>query len=186
MIRQPKDYIRIQKKKFLLWTLVWAVLTALMFVGGIVLTQTRNNYFTLVAGLLILPLALNFSRLVSFLRFKDGQSEDAELLERMKGSYVIFHSAIIPDTRATVFFEHIVVTARSIYFLTTEKDTLTKHKAWLMNRLIAKGLSEKELHFVYLPETNTLKNMANKIEKDACYTSENLEKYAHILQSMLM
>ncbi|PHV71819.1 hypothetical protein CS063_04485 [Sporanaerobium hydrogeniformans] len=186
MIRQAKNYIQKQKKKYLLWTIVWGLLMASVFAIGILVTKNRGNYFTLVAGLLILPMAINFTRLTSFIRFKDGQESDAKLLEGMKGSYILFHSAIIPDTRTTVLFEHIVVTARSIYFLTTRKEIVAKNKEWIKQRLMAKGLEEKALHFVCLNESNTLKNTVNKMEKDACYTGENLENYAHIIQGMLM
>ncbi|MDF2877809.1 MAG: hypothetical protein K0S30_905, partial [Clostridia bacterium] len=77
-------------------------------------------------------------------------------------------------------------TSRNIYFLTAAKERIEKHGSWLKNRLAAKGIDSKQVHFVHIDQINAVKNIALKIEKDACYTSELLEQNSNIFKDMLM
>ncbi|MDF2613581.1 MAG: hypothetical protein K0S71_1367 [Clostridia bacterium] len=186
MIKQEKDYIARRKKKFLSMSLVWAGVVLVIFIAGLMLTKSRNNYFTLMAAIFVLPLAQNITRFISFNRFKDPDPEFASVLEQMKGSYQIFHSAIIPDTMGTILFEHLIVTSKSIYFLSYNKNSIDTNSGWIQNRLSAKGIPLKQIHFIHIASINNIKNTALKIEKDACYTSEILDQNTKVIETMLM
>ncbi|MDF2877605.1 MAG: hypothetical protein K0S30_701, partial [Clostridia bacterium] len=140
MIKQEKNYIALKKKKFLKMTLLWAGAVSAVFFVGLIINGSRNSYFTLVAALFVLPLAQNGTRYLSFNRFKDPDHEFSKVLEGMKGSYHLYHGAIVVDTTATVLFEHLIITSRNIYFLTAAKERIEKHGSWLKNRLAAKGI----------------------------------------------
>ncbi|MDF2596617.1 MAG: hypothetical protein K0R69_2958 [Clostridia bacterium] len=186
MIKQEKNYIAVKKKKFLIMTLIWIGAVSAVFFMGLIINGTRNTYFTLVAALFVLPLAQNGTRYLSFNRFKDPDEKHANVLEGMKGSYHLYHGAIVVDTTATVLFEHLIITSRNIYFLTSRKEAIEKHKSWLKQRLVAKGIDSKQVHFVHIDQINTVKNIALRIEKDACYTSEVLDQNSNIFKDMLM
>ena len=186
MIKQEKDYIRRQKKKYGIYTLIWTIVVLGFYGIGIIITGERANIFTIIAGFLVIGLALSLSRLCVYFKFKDGNTAYSELLETMKGSLSIFHSCIIPDTRTTSFVEHIVVTSRNIYFLVYDEEVLRKNRLWLENRLRAKGIELKQIHFIRLDHENSVKNAMIKIEKDACYTSEKLEEYTQLIQELIM
>ncbi len=186
MISQQSNYIKERKKKFLLGAMLWTALMLVVFFAGVFYLKTRNSHFTLVAALFVLPLAQNVTRFISFNRFKDPSPEAAEVIEGMKGSYHLFHSAIFTDSSATICFEHVIVTSKSIYFLTAREEVIEKYRSLIENRLEAKGISGKHIHFIHTRHTNSIKNAALKIEKDACYTSEGLEEYTKIIKNMLM
>lgn len=186
MVKQERDYIYNQKKKYLTHTLIWTAAMLVVFATGIFLTKSRANYFTVVSGLMAMGLALNLTRFISFNKFRDGDKEFAQYLENMKGSLNIFHSAIIPDTRETVLFEHIIVTARSIYFLSYKSENISKNRLWIENKLTAKGIDPKTIHFVQVDSLVSIKNNVAKIEKDACMTSEKLMENTQIIQNLLM
>ena len=186
MIKQETDYIKKQKKKYSIYTGIWTLVVVIVYGIGIMITGERANIFTIISGFLVIGLALSLSRLCVYLKFKDGNSREGEILETMKGSYSLFHSCIIPDARATILIEHIVVTSRSIYFLVCNEEVLKKNRLWLENRLKAKGIEIKQIHFVKLDTENNLKNTMVKIEKDACYTSEKLEEHTQLIQELIM
>lgn len=186
MIKQEKDYIKKQKKKYSIYTLIWTLVVLGTFGIGIWITGDRANIFTIIAGFLVIGLALSLSRLCVYLKFKDGNAAYGTLLETMKGNYSLFHSCVIPDARTTVLIEHIVVTSRSIYFLVYDEEVLKKNRLWLENRLKAKGVALKQIHFVKLDHENSVKNTMVKIEKDACYTSESLAEYTQLIQELIM
>ncbi len=186
MIKQDKDYIKKQKKKYSIFTGIWILVVTVVYGIGIIITGERANIFTIIAGFLVIGLALSLSRLCVYLRFKDGNIAYGTLLESMKGSYNLFHSCIIPDARTTILIEHIVITSRSIYFLVCDEDVLKKNRLWLENRLKAKGIELKQMHWMKLDTENSVKNTIVKIEKDACYTSEKLDEYTQLIQELII
>lgn len=186
MVKQEKDYLKQQKKKYLRYTIYWTIGVLAVFVIGIAITGERANYFTLASGLLVVGLALHFSRFMAYRKFKDGDEDYSNYLEGMKGDYNIIHSAVIPDVRATLLVEHIVVTSRNIYFLCYNEQMLKHNRLALENRLLAKGISLKAIQFVKVDTMNALKNIALKIEKDAYFASEALEEKTQIVQELLM
>lgn len=186
MVAQGCHYVQEQKKKYLGRTLIWMAIVALLFFTGLFLEGKRENYFTVIAGVLVLGIALNLSRYIGFRKFKDGKEEVAKLLEDMNGSYHLFHSAIIPDTRGTAFFEHIVVTSRSIYFISQSAEMIKKYRLELENKLISKGISMKAIYFMPIENEEQVKNLIVEIEKDAYYTDENLGEYAKLINDLLM
>ena len=186
MVVQTCDYVERQKKKYLKHTLIWAVVVAFLFGAGFVLAGKRENYLTVIAGVLVLGIALNLSRYIGFSKFHDAKISDAKILEGMKGSYRLFHSAIIPDTRGTAFFEHIVITSRSIYFIGQDSQMIKKYRLGLENKLMSKGVPMKGISFNQVESEVQVKNLVAKIEKDACYTSEKLDEYERIINDLLM
>lgn len=186
MITQEKNYIQTRKKEFLVKSLIWAMIIIGLVMIGIVLTGNNGNIFTVLAAVSTLGFAQNLTRYISFRRFKDPEEKDASILEEMKGSLYIFHGTIIPDTTTTVYFEHIVVTAKSIYFISKDNTTIQKNKSWLALRLEKKGLQQTQLHFVTVADSKALKNASLKIQKDACYTNEELDKNKRIIEGILM
>lgn len=186
MIKQEKDDITKRKKKFLIMSLVWGCSVFAISLIGFIMTRSKNNYLSLIAIMLVLPLAQNITRFISVNRFKDPNPEYAAVLEQMKGSYQLFHSAVIADTMGTVLFEHLIVTSKSIYLLSCNKNSIDANSGWIQNRLSAKGIERKQIHFIHIASINNIKNAALKIEKDACYTSEVLDQNTKTVETMLM
>lgn len=186
MVIQGCHYVREQKKKYLTHTLIWLIVVAILFISGLLLVGKRENYFTVVAGVLVLGLALNLSRYIGFRKFKDGREEEAQLLEEMKGSYHLIHSAIIPDTKGTAFFEHIIVTSKRIYLISYSKEMIKQYRLQLTNKLMTKGIALRSLSFITIEDKEELKDLILEIEEDAYVTDQNLEENARIINDLLM
>lgn len=186
MVLQEKDYIKKQKSKYLKGTIFWSISILVVFGLGIVIMQSRESYFTVFAGILVIGAALNLTRWIGYGKYKDGNSTYAELLEKMKGSFNVFHSCIIPYTGSTAYFEHIIITSRSVYFITYNEEQQKRNRLSIENKLQSKGISMKQVHVVVVKNLIEMKNLILKIEKDACYTSNHQEEYTTIINEMLM
>lgn len=186
MIKQKKTYIKEQTKSHLTKALIWAAIIITIVTVGLILLKTRSSYFTVVAAVLVLPLALHITRFLSYRRYKDPSPKDAAILEKMKGTYGLYHSAIIPDTTCNLYFEHIVVTTKSIYFISKKQEMIQKAKPLLTFKLQNKGIEDSKLHFIYAENGKTIKNATIRIEKDACQVGETLENTMKIIDGMLM
>lgn len=186
MVLQEKNYIKKQKNKYLKGAIIWTILVIGVYATGMILIGSRASYFTVFAGVLVVGAALNITRFIGYGKFHDGDEAMAQILENMKGSYDIFHSAVIPDNRGTAYFEHIVITSRSIYLITYDEVKLKKFRLWLENKLASKGIPMKHIHIMAIKDSVAMKNLAIRIEKDACYTSNEQEEYTKIINSMLM
>lgn len=186
MVLQEKDYIQRQKSKYLKGTIIWTALVIGIFIGGLVIMGKRESYFTVFAGVLVIGAALNVTRLIGFGKYKDGNEKWALHLENMKGSFDIFHSAIIPDSRGTVFFEHVVITSKGVYFMSYDEACVKKNRLWLENKIQSKGIDMKQVHVVTIKDEQAIKSLAAKIEKEALFTNGKQSEYTTIINSMLM
>lgn len=186
MVKQTKDYIKEKKKKHLLHSILWGSIMLAIFIVGLVVMKTRNTEFTLVAALFTLPMALNLTRYFAYRKFKDPNPKHASLLEHMKGTYNLYHSVIIPDSTTTLYFEHVVVTSRNIYFITKDEAVITKAKPILNVRLTPKGITQGAQRFIHASDTTAIKNACLKIQKDACFSDEQMGNTSKILEVMVM
>ena len=186
MIKQEKDYIKSKKKKHLLQACLWGGLMIVIFIVGLFVMKERANTFTLIAALLVLPFALHLTRYFSYAKYKDPSPKQSTILERMKGTYALYHSVIMPDSTGALYFAHVVVTSRNIYFMSKDETMISKAKAMLANRLKSKGIQATQLKFIHTSDATSIKNAALKIQKDACFSDEQLGNNTKIIDSMIM
>lgn len=187
MIKQSKNYISKKKKKYLLFGIMWSIIIAAIFAMGLVKYGERANTFTVVAAVLVLPLAQNFTRFFAFSKYKDPHSVHAEILEELKGAYGLYHGAIVPDSKYNLSFDHVVVTQRHVYFIAAEKKKINAYKTELIKRLDAKGIGYSQIHFIYAETEKGLRAAANDIQKNiGSEVDQGLEKNMHIIEGMLM
>ena len=186
MVKQKKNYIAEKKKNHLIKAGIWGCIILAIMAVGILLLDTRSSYFTVVAAVLVLPLALHITRFIAFAKYQDPSAKQAERLEQIKGNYGLYHSAIIADTSGTFYFEHIIVTAKNIYFITKDQQVIEKAKPILVSRFENKGISSNTLHFIHVDQDKTIENIALKVEKEANQVGETLETTIKIMDGMLM
>lgn len=186
MIKQRKDYIQNKKKHHLIRALIWGSIVLIIFGIGLAVMSTRESKFTLVAALFVLPFGLHLTRYFSYAKYKDPGPKEASVLEHMKGTYTLYHSVIIPDSTTTFYFEHVVVTSRNIYFITKDEEGMSKAKPILNLRLKSKGLAESQLRYIHGSDLTAIKNASLKIQKDACFSDEQLGNNTKIIDAIIM
>ncbi|MEG1704261.1 MAG: hypothetical protein RR289_06980, partial [Niameybacter sp.] len=186
MIKQSKDYIKEKKKQHFIKAIVWALVIIAIVTIGYFYNKTSASYFTVAAAVLSLPVALHLTRYFAYGKYQDPQHKHSQMLDQMKGSFDVYHGAIIPDSTLTLYIEHIVVTSRNIYFIGKSQEMLAQAKPVLNLRMRNKGMEEAKLHYIYAENGKAIKNATVRIERDACFTSEALEQNTKIIDGMLM
>jgi hypothetical protein len=186
MVKQPKNYIKKRKQHFLGHTILWACIIVAVVSLGRILTHEKNNLWTVFAALCVLPLAQNLTRYLAFVKFNDPKKEMSEQLEHMQGAYYLYHSMIVPEQTGTYYYEHGIITARNIYFLTSDPTNLGKSKTAIAQTLQMKGVPASSLQFIYLDNAKTLDKVCKKIEKDSIFSDDTLDEKAMILEGILM
>ena len=182
MILQEKNYIEQQKKKYLIRGVLWTMVVLSIFGIGLLLTGTRANLFTVSACLFAIVASLFITRYISFSRYKDGDLKRAQLLENMQGRYHIYHSCIIPYTKGTAYFEHMVVTAEKIYFIAYTKEQVQKYRLCVEEGLGAKGIGPKRLCFLVAKDDYQMESHMKRIEKE---TVTSHQQEAKLLEGQL-
>ncbi|NLI89036.1 MAG: hypothetical protein GX366_01305 [Epulopiscium sp.] len=187
MIIREKDYLKKRKRKYLLASLMWLVIMFAIFLLGYMTTKTRGNIYTVLAAILVLPVAQYSTQLFVILRFKDPDPETSKQLESIKGKYSLFHSALIPDEKRILYFDHIFVTGSKIYCIMENPKDINDTKRILNKKLKAKGISLNKVVYIEKEKTKDLGNLFKKIEKDAIIErEEDLKEYTQLIAQMMM
>lgn len=187
MIKQEKDYIKRQKKKYLIASSFWSAIVLIIFVTGLILTKTRANLFTVFACVMAIVASLFITRCISFSRFNDCDEERASMLEAMNGTYDLYHSAIIPYASGSAYFEHVVVTELGIYFIAYTKAQVDKYRTWMQELLGTKGIGSSHLYFLVAKDAVQLRHHISHIEKEEKLVSKDrFEDYSNKVNEILM
>jgi len=187
MIIREKNYLKNKKKKFLIATIIWFVIMITIFIIGYILNGTRKNVFTVVAAILVLPVAQYGTQLLAIWKFKDPKIEMSNLFESIKGNYNLFHSALIPDQKEIINFDHIIVTGENIYCIINNHSDITYIKKVFNKKITAKGISLKAITYIELDKIKNKQKLLYKIEAATIKNNEkNLKEYTQLIAQMMM
>lgn len=186
MVKQQENYISNKKRGYLRNSIIWGSIVLIIFLTGVFVTKQRTNYFTLVAGVLVIPLSLNLTRYISFMTFNSPKKEHATILNQIKGDYYVYHGVVIPDAKTTHYFDHVILTGHYIYFIAENKETIEKVKNWIIDILSAKGITQKQIKFLHVKDEERMRAVAKNIEKEIRPKGNNLDAMSEILEAMIM
>lgn len=187
MIKREKNYLAKKKKKYLIGTLIGLIIMLSVFLLGYALNKTRNNIFTVMAALLVLPAAQYMTQLFAILKFKDPDIETSNQLELIKGNYSLFHSVLIPNQRSVMYIDHILVTGTKIYCMMDSTTDLAISKDVFSKKMKAKGIPLRTIVYVEQSKIKDMRNFFKKIETNiAIQNEENLNEYTQLIAQMMM
>lgn len=186
MIKQDENYIRSKKSGYLKRSLVWIGIVFAIFLVGIIVTKQRANYFTVVAGVLVIPLSQNLTRYIAFRKYNPPNKEHASILSSIKGDYYLYHGVLIPDSKTIYFFDHVIITEKCIYFIAEDNKNIEKVKKWIIEALSAKGISQNEIKFLNIEDEQYLRGAAKNIEKEMQPKGTTFDEKSEILEAMMM
>lgn len=88
-------YISSMKKKSGLAALALAVLSALVYLGGISLFPSNRTAVGILTVVFCVPAAMALVRFIMFIRFPSGKKEIYDVTEERRGEALVFYDAII-------------------------------------------------------------------------------------------
>lgn len=187
MIKREKDYLTRKKRKYVIGTIIGLIVMFSVFGLGYFLNKTRNNVFTVLAAVLVLPAAQYITKLFAIIRFKDPDIKTSNSLELIEGSYNLFHSVLVPDQKTIFFYDHIIVTGTKIYCIIDNATDFIKAKEAFSKKMKAKGIPLKAIVYVDQNSTKVMGDLFKKIEASAAIENEeNLNEYTQLIAQMMM
>lgn len=187
MIIQEKNYLKNKKIKFLKGTVIWFIIMITIFIVGYVLNGTRKNIFTVLAAILVLPVAQYATQLLTIWKFQDPEKEISELFESIQGNYNLFHSVLIPDKKEIINFDHIIVTGENIYCIINKHPDIAYIKKLFNTKIVAKGIPLKTMMYIELDKVKNKQKLLTKIEVATRRENEkNLKEYTQLIAQMMM
>lgn len=187
MVKREKEYLKKKKKEYLRGAIIWFAIMFSVFIIGYILNKTRKNVFTLVAALLVLPVAQYATQLLAIWKFKDPDIEISNSLESIQGDYALFHSALMPDTKEVINFDHIIVTGKRIYCIIDKPYEIGRIKSLLDQKLKAKGIPLKIIQYVNFSELKNEDKLLKEVETVAKQGNQkDLEEYTQLIAQMMM
>ena len=158
-----------------------------VFLTGYFLNKTRNNVFTVVAAVLVLPVAQYATWLFSLWPFKDPDPKASLAIETLTGNYNLFHSLLVPAGNNILYFDHIIVTGTKIYCIIDKLTDKANLEERFNQKIKAKGLALNTLTYIDLGKVENLAGVLKQIQINiAIEHEENLKEYTHLIAQMMM
>ncbi len=139
-------YIAYLKKTELIISLVIFAAAAGIFVLGLALNKwQKGNIFTIVAALLIIPMARFLTQYIMLLPFRSVSPEDAAEVEKeAKGGSIIYTDNVLTSTERAMQLSFIVITSNKVLCYTgREKEDVSKCRDYLAGLLVRRGFDFK-------------------------------------------
>lgn len=182
-------YIRKQKKKRTLITLVLFGIVALLFITGIIQTGTRLNTFTVVAAVGCIPASRSAVELIMMLMQKTVAESLYQQVEAKAGDLIRAYELVISAYEKNTPIDSLVVCGYQIAGYSSQQKTdvkfIEKHMRDILkgNGYQADIKIYKELK-PYLERVETLAAKKEDVEKEISFTKN--EKYPELSRSELV
>lgn len=102
-------YIDSQKKERLIIIVAGLITIVADFVTGLILTKTRNNYFTVVAILLALPVGKTLASYLALFRHHSAPMVLVEKIEAQKLIYPVLYDCVMTSSQKIMGIDAVVI-----------------------------------------------------------------------------
>ena len=96
-------YLKQRKRNLFILSLIIALVIAGIAVYGIIMRGTTKNWYSIIAALLVIPLAMQISTLVPMLKFKDRPREEYDRIKALAGSGILDTGLLIAGKDGKAF-----------------------------------------------------------------------------------
>lgn len=112
-----------QKKYTFLRTILYFAIVLAVFIAGLIIHKTRNNTFTIIAILGVLPAAKSLVNTLMYLRNKSVTEEFHSIMSAYEDKMHILYNMLVSSSERIYFFDCMAITDHSVYLYTTNKKT---------------------------------------------------------------
>ncbi|MBQ9118926.1 MAG: hypothetical protein IJY09_02580 [Lachnospiraceae bacterium] len=182
ILRGESGYIDEQKKRRLLRMFMHIGIGVAIFILGLCLNKfEKNNIFTVIAVLMVLPAARALINFIALAPYRSVAKERvAEVQKHLKGADVMFTDMVFSSTDKIMFCSFLVIKADEIFCL-AEKE---KEDISYIEKYLKDGLKKRQLSYkLYI--TKDSKNYLEKIAQ-ANAAEEVPEEVTDYLRSLMV
>lgn len=141
-----RGYISCMKRHYLVFSLLILLFAAGLFILGLLLNNyNKGNIFTIIAAVMVLPMARTATLFVLFFPFRDADDETCELVAKTaKSGSLIYTDVVVTSTEKAMGFASVVVTGSKVIVLTgREKEDPFKAQEYLADLVRRRGFDYK-------------------------------------------
>ena len=107
-------YIKAEKKKRLITTIVLFLIPILAYIGGVIVTETNKNIITVIALVGCLPACKSMVGLIMIMLVKPMQAEHYEKISQHTGDLVVSYEMFLTTYEKNSFVESFVVCGNKV------------------------------------------------------------------------
>ena len=179
-------YLRQRKTNLFVFSLVLALIIAGIAVYGIIMKGTTKNWYSIIAAMLVIPMAMQLSTLSPMLKHKDRPKEEYERIRALAGNGILDTGLLIAGKDGKAFdLSYAFIHESGIYcFIPDEKQNAQETEEYLRNYL---RLSEADGDLtVYKNLKSFEKRLQNLPPSDRDEADEYLLKQEGVLRAISM
>ncbi len=96
-------YLRQRKRNLFLMTLALVLVIAGIAVYGLVMRGTTKNWYSIIAAMLVIPMAMQLSTLIPMLKHQDRPREEYDRIRKLSGQAVLDTGLLIAGKNGKAF-----------------------------------------------------------------------------------
>ena len=130
-------YLKQRKMNLLLLSLVFLVIILGIAIYGLVMKGTTKNWYSIIAAMLVIPMAMQLSTLIPMLRFKDRPKDEYDRIRKLAGDGILDTGLLIAGKDGKAFeLNYAFVHEKGIYcFSATQGLNAQETAEYLRNYL---------------------------------------------------
>ena len=141
--RGEYGYIRDRKKRLLITTgILLAALLAAFFLG-LILFNTRLNLLTLLAALLVIPMANFLVSYIALMKSITPSSQEKDDVDAAAGDWPVLYELTIPDEKRIFFAPYAICEDHEVLMYFPKKEKLEQAQSFIKDKLKRQGLNAK-------------------------------------------
>lgn len=146
ILKGEQGYIDEQKKRRLLRTVLYFGIAAAILILGLCLNKfEKNNIFTIVAVLMVLPATRALINFIALMPYRSVKKEEVEEVQKLlKGADVMYTDMVFSSTDKIMYCSFLVITADEVLCLAgREKEDTAYIEKYLKESLKKRQISYK-------------------------------------------
>lgn len=140
-VKGNRDYLKTQKKYEIMRTILFFLISASLYIAGIVTTGNKINLLTIVAVLGCLPACKSLVETIMYMRFHSLPAAQADVIERCTKDLTVSYDLVFTTYDKNYNVEHVAIRGNTVVCFTSneklDETACTKH---LTDRLKMDGL----------------------------------------------
>ena len=114
-------YFAGERKRRLLLTLIFALIPAIIFLAGFLLTGTEKNFFSVSALVMVIPFAMFFTGFVTVMTKKSIPQDEYERILPHTEGLLMAYELYVTHEKASTFVDAVAICGNNVIGLVTDK-----------------------------------------------------------------
>ncbi|MBR6322063.1 MAG: hypothetical protein IKR59_04260 [Lachnospiraceae bacterium] len=179
-------YLKQRKRNLLLLSVILFVIILGIAVYGLVMRGTTKNWYTIIAALLVIPMAMQLSTLIPMLKHKDRPQEEYDHIRALTGNGILDTGLLIAGKNGKAFeLNYAYVHENGIYCYSASEDVNAQETAEYLKNYLRLSDVDGDL-IIYTQMKSFEKRLKELPPSDRDTADDSLLRQEGVLQAISM